>query len=132
MGKKRGRPPKTPSFVIKTDETDTTSPYGTPSKIDFSQLDEEDLEDIDNLSPKQVELWVQKIDILRAKIQEKASAIGNKELMNVDKGSDLKSDMPSNPNNGEMLTEKGKDSTKQPSVWEKFDISKLRIAGEKL
>ncbi|KAK7256458.1 hypothetical protein RIF29_29908 [Crotalaria pallida] len=73
MGRKRRRPPKTPVSSSKTKDDVDGNSSGSPEKIDLSQLEDDDLEDIDNLSPKQAELWIQKIDILRAKIKEKAS-----------------------------------------------------------
>ncbi|KAK7258929.1 hypothetical protein RIF29_24521 [Crotalaria pallida] len=73
MGRKRGRPPKTPVSSSKTKDDVDGNSSGSPEKIDLSQLEDDDLEDIDNLNPKQAELWIQKIDILRAKIKEKAS-----------------------------------------------------------
>ncbi|KAK7255703.1 hypothetical protein RIF29_29122 [Crotalaria pallida] len=73
MGRKRGRPPKTPVSSSKTKDDFDGNSSRSPEKVDLSQLEDDDLEDIDNLSPKQAELWIQKIDILRAKIKEKAS-----------------------------------------------------------
>ncbi|KAK7287456.1 hypothetical protein RIF29_00735 [Crotalaria pallida] len=71
MGKRRGRPPKTPSLTSKNDSQNDDNNSGSPQKLDITQLDEEDIADIDALSPKQAELWIQKIDVLRAKIKEK-------------------------------------------------------------
>ncbi|KAK7259328.1 hypothetical protein RIF29_24932 [Crotalaria pallida] len=104
MAKKRGRPPKTPSSASKKDDTGSVGDTGTPSKVDFSQLDDEDLHDIDNLSPKQAELWIQKIDALRAKIKEKATDTGNKVSVTNDVGSHLEVGESSNPNLDKAMT----------------------------
>ncbi|KAK7243103.1 hypothetical protein RIF29_37888 [Crotalaria pallida] len=95
MARKRGRPPKTPSSTNKSVTSKPTDHSGSHSKVDFSQLDEDDLEDIDNLSPKQAELWMNKIDILRAKIQEKGVPAGNKDSEPIIK--DV-TENPTNPN----------------------------------
>ncbi|KAK7281090.1 hypothetical protein RIF29_08780 [Crotalaria pallida] len=41
-------------------------------KLDFTQLDEEDLTEIDSLSPKQAERLLKNLDVLREKIMGKA------------------------------------------------------------
>ncbi|KAK7289768.1 hypothetical protein RIF29_03690 [Crotalaria pallida] len=79
MARKRGRPPKTPSFVNKSALNKDSDQDGTPSKVDFSQLDDDDIEDIDNLTPKQAAVWIQKIDVLRAKIQERTDPTSSKD-----------------------------------------------------
>ncbi|KAK7266384.1 hypothetical protein RIF29_19028 [Crotalaria pallida] len=53
MPKKRGRPPKSPLSSSKTNINEPTIETITPSKNGMSHLDEDDLEDIENLSPKQ-------------------------------------------------------------------------------
>ncbi|KAK7244746.1 hypothetical protein RIF29_39572 [Crotalaria pallida] len=95
MAKKRGRPPKTPSSQSKKTVGKAGNNVGTPSKVDFGDLDDEDLDDINNLSPKQAELWMKKIDLLRAKIQERAS---NNEKSTKGSGEKEKDADQSNPN----------------------------------
>ncbi|KAK7289722.1 hypothetical protein RIF29_03587 [Crotalaria pallida] len=82
----------------------------SPTKVDFSQLDDDDLEDIENLSPKQAELWMQKIDILRAKIKEKATSAGSKQVHHEEE----EKDPGANPNIEESLLQK--DLTSNPSI----------------
>ncbi|KAK7243851.1 hypothetical protein RIF29_38664 [Crotalaria pallida] len=79
MARKRRRPPKTPSSVNKSASNKDSDQNGTPSKVDFSQLDDDDIEDIDNLTPKQAGVWIQKIDVLRAKIQERTDPTSSKD-----------------------------------------------------
>ncbi|KAK7255480.1 hypothetical protein RIF29_28890 [Crotalaria pallida] len=71
MAKKSGRPPKSPSSAAKNNNSDRDLTSCSPTKDKDSLLDDEDLTDIDNLSPKQAALWLQKIDALREKIKEK-------------------------------------------------------------
>ncbi|KAK7256555.1 hypothetical protein RIF29_30009 [Crotalaria pallida] len=70
MAKKRGRPPKTPSSSKSKDCSPELESPG-PQKLDFSQLDEEDLAEIDSLSPKQAERLLKNLDVLREKIKGK-------------------------------------------------------------
>ncbi|KAK7259546.1 hypothetical protein RIF29_25155 [Crotalaria pallida] len=80
MPKKRGRPPKSPLSSSKTIINEPKIETITPSKDGISHLDEEDLEDIENLSPKQAPLWIQKIDALREKIRAKSGKTYDKEV----------------------------------------------------
>ncbi|KAK7273602.1 hypothetical protein RIF29_14658 [Crotalaria pallida] len=68
MAKKRGRPPKTPS----SSKSKASSESPGSQKLDFTQLDEEDLTEIDSLSPKQAERLLKNLDVLREKIKGKA------------------------------------------------------------
>ncbi|KAK7281672.1 hypothetical protein RIF29_09864 [Crotalaria pallida] len=66
MAKKKGRPPKSPS-------PHNSSPLPSiPKNLDFEQLDDDDFEDIDNLSPKKAASILKKLDMLRSKIKGKA------------------------------------------------------------
>ncbi|KAK7267250.1 hypothetical protein RIF29_19917 [Crotalaria pallida] len=66
MAKKKGRPPKSPS----SKHSPTTNPI--PKNLDLETLDEEDFEDIDDLSPKKALVILKKLDDLRAEIKGKA------------------------------------------------------------
>ncbi|KAK7281197.1 hypothetical protein RIF29_08969 [Crotalaria pallida] len=67
MTKRRGRPPKTPTSTTKNKEIAVEK-----TMDDAMLLDAEDLAEIDNLSPKQAKTWMEKIDVLRSKIKERA------------------------------------------------------------
>ncbi|KAK7290123.1 hypothetical protein RIF29_04322 [Crotalaria pallida] len=78
--KKRGRPPKnsTPSTSKHVESLSKIVTDAQPfnlTKLD----DDDDLADIDGLTPKQAEAWLKNIDILREKIAEKASGSTPKE-----------------------------------------------------
>ncbi|KAK7251033.1 hypothetical protein RIF29_33898 [Crotalaria pallida] len=78
MAKKRGRPPNSP---LPSPKPCDPIPE-TPSKHDSIQFDEEDLADIESLSPKQAVEWLKKIEALREKIMTKAVPNANKETQN--------------------------------------------------
>ncbi|KAK7243518.1 hypothetical protein RIF29_38317 [Crotalaria pallida] len=67
MAKKKGRPPKSPS-------PHTPTPTKIPKSLDLQHIDDEDLEDIDALSPKKAASILQKLDELRSMIKGKAVA----------------------------------------------------------
>ncbi|KAK7268027.1 hypothetical protein RIF29_20710 [Crotalaria pallida] len=123
MAKKSGRPPKTPSSQSKKTVGKAGNNVGTPSKVDFGDLDDEDLDDINNLSPKQAELLMKKIDLLRAKIQERAS---NNDKSTEGSGEKEKDADQSNPNteipsSGNPLSDADKEMTdkdlpKRPNI----------------
>ncbi|KAK7258928.1 hypothetical protein RIF29_24519 [Crotalaria pallida] len=71
MTKKRGRPPRTPSSNDKHDAASKANTIYEPQTFDLSQLDEEDLNEISNLTPKKAEELLRNLDALRVKIQEK-------------------------------------------------------------
>ncbi|KAK7267604.1 hypothetical protein RIF29_20282 [Crotalaria pallida] len=83
--KKRGRPSKnaTPS----SSKQPTTTPRETPDPLtfDLSQLDDEDLIEIDNLTPKQIEAWLKNLDLLRDRIKNKSVDAAGTDVSN-DKG----------------------------------------------
>ncbi|KAK7251601.1 hypothetical protein RIF29_34943 [Crotalaria pallida] len=66
MAKKKGRPPKSPS------PHNSSPPPSIPKNLDLEQLDDDDFEDIDNLSPKKAASILKKLDMLRSKIKGKA------------------------------------------------------------
>ncbi|KAK7250848.1 hypothetical protein RIF29_33574 [Crotalaria pallida] len=72
MAKMRGRPPKTPSSTLSKDRSPSHHDSPGTQKLDFSQLDEEDMAEIDSLSPKQAERLLKNLDVLREKIKGKA------------------------------------------------------------
>ncbi|KAK7251169.1 hypothetical protein RIF29_34124 [Crotalaria pallida] len=138
MVKQKGMPPKTPTSTSKSTNGNDNKPSESPQRIDFSQLDDEDLADIDSLSPKQAELWIQKIDVLRAKIKQKTDNSVNNEFHSMTNGSSVKpveTSIPntsSNPNIG--LANKERD--KPVNVCKKLrllqrpltDLSKIHFA----
>ncbi|KAK7273026.1 hypothetical protein RIF29_14072 [Crotalaria pallida] len=77
MAKRRGRPPKTPSSLAKKASNETDDDDGTRSKLDVALLDDEDLEEIDNLSLKKAEMLLKNLDLLREKVKEKVMIDGN-------------------------------------------------------
>ncbi|KAK7281125.1 hypothetical protein RIF29_08841 [Crotalaria pallida] len=112
MAKKRGRPPKTASNK-KTSHDNLT--------VDLSQLDEEDIADIDSLTPKQAATLLKNIDAIRERLKGKAPATDEIGAVQETQKQDAPALGSSNP-----IIEK------PPSVWDSFDISKLRNVGDKL
>ncbi|KAK7258958.1 hypothetical protein RIF29_24551 [Crotalaria pallida] len=125
MARKRGRPPKTPSSSAKKTSEKKSHNEDETFRFDLSPSDEETLEDIDNLSPKKAELLLRNLDTLRAriegKVQEKEKAESSKK---VQEGTDKRSSSQLNGLQEPIAV------TKQPSVWDNFDVSKLRNAAE--
>ncbi|KAK7267347.1 hypothetical protein RIF29_20016 [Crotalaria pallida] len=76
MVRKKGRPPKSPS------PHPSPTPNTIPKNIDLLNLDEEDMEDIEDLSPKKAGSILKKLDELRAKIKGKAIVEEEGEGMN--------------------------------------------------
>ncbi|KAK7289681.1 hypothetical protein RIF29_03511 [Crotalaria pallida] len=82
MTKKRGRPPKSPS------PSSTTSNETQRQGLDLLELDDEDLTDIDGLSPKQADKLLENLEAIRLKLQEKTSeplvqvVVNNEEVLN--------------------------------------------------
>ncbi|KAK7250846.1 hypothetical protein RIF29_33572 [Crotalaria pallida] len=74
MAKKKGRPPKSPSPHL------SSPPPSIPKNLDLEQLDEDDFEDIDNLSPKKAALILKKLDELRSRIKGKAATSPEEEV----------------------------------------------------
>ncbi|KAK7282014.1 hypothetical protein RIF29_10478 [Crotalaria pallida] len=65
MARKKGRPPKSPSPAA-------TPISSIPKNLDLENLDDEDHEDIDALSPKKASSILRKLDALRSRIKGKA------------------------------------------------------------
>ncbi|KAK7259589.1 hypothetical protein RIF29_25198 [Crotalaria pallida] len=110
MAKKRGRPPKhaISSPTTETHDTRTTKiPYKEPVSLDCEVLDEIEAK-LYSLSSQQRLSVFQKLDALRSKI----------------------AGMPPQANENEEI--RIFDDNKRQSVWDTFDISKLRHAGDKL
>ncbi|KAK7255774.1 hypothetical protein RIF29_29193 [Crotalaria pallida] len=82
MARKRGRPPKTPSSSGKKPPSKPQDTIDDQPRLDLNQLDEDDLEEIDNLTPKKAEALLKNLDLLREKIKGKTmqevSSPGNK------------------------------------------------------
>ncbi|KAK7268013.1 hypothetical protein RIF29_20695 [Crotalaria pallida] len=79
MARKKGRRPKSPSS-----QTSSRSPSNAiPKNLESEILDEDDLEDIDALSPTKAASILQKLDALRAKLKGKAIAIDDEENVEV-------------------------------------------------
>ncbi|KAK7259701.1 hypothetical protein RIF29_25314 [Crotalaria pallida] len=82
MAKKRGRPPKSPNPSAIT--------YNESQKqgLDLLEIDDEDLADIDGLSPKQANKLLKNLEVIRLKLQEKTTEssvlelVHNEEVMN--------------------------------------------------
>ncbi|KAK7256706.1 hypothetical protein RIF29_30164 [Crotalaria pallida] len=71
MARKKGKPPKSPSS-----QTSSRSPSNSiPKNLDLETLDDDDLEDIDALSPTKAASILQKLDDLRAKLTGKAIVV---------------------------------------------------------
>ncbi|KAK7256000.1 hypothetical protein RIF29_29430 [Crotalaria pallida] len=122
MARKRGRPPKTPSSSAKKTPDKHAVVADDHARIDLSMSDEEALEDIDNLSPKKAMALLRNLDVLRDRVKSK--------IPTEEKAYEgLK---PHEEEGVDMSSQAKKGETKQPSVWDNFDISKLRNAGEKL
>ncbi|KAK7287522.1 hypothetical protein RIF29_00803 [Crotalaria pallida] len=81
MAKKKGRPPKSPSPKPSPNTPNTSS---IPKNLDLLNLDEDDMEDIEDLSPKKAGSILKKLDELRAKIKGKAIVEEEGEGMNND------------------------------------------------
>ncbi|KAK7243349.1 hypothetical protein RIF29_38142 [Crotalaria pallida] len=71
MARKRGRPPKSPS-PSSTEDLSKTSPVSQLHDIEI--LDEDDMADIDNLSPKQAEVLLKNMEAIRSRIKGKSPA----------------------------------------------------------
>ncbi|KAK7243662.1 hypothetical protein RIF29_38470 [Crotalaria pallida] len=104
MGRKRGRPPKTPSSSNKKSPSAGKEAVASTS-VEFSLSDEEALEDIDSLTPKKAAELLQSIDLLRQKVQSKIPA--------VHKRSDINNE---GQNNSHQDVNKGVESNKQQDV----------------
>ncbi|KAK7273312.1 hypothetical protein RIF29_14361 [Crotalaria pallida] len=123
MVKKRERPPKSPNPNANT--SNETQKRG----LDLLELDEDDMADIDGLSPKQAEKLLKNLDLIHAKLKEKTPVVLTENL------SEKKADDNQALLNTEEVntrTTRNPSFTKPPSVWDSFDITKLRNAGEKL
>ncbi|KAK7266509.1 hypothetical protein RIF29_19153 [Crotalaria pallida] len=71
MVRRRGRPPKTPSSSAKKTPDKQTTVEEEHVRIDLRLSNEETLADIDNLSPKKVEVLLRNLESLRARISSK-------------------------------------------------------------
>ncbi|KAK7256366.1 hypothetical protein RIF29_29808 [Crotalaria pallida] len=134
MARKRGRPPKIPSSSHKQPQT----PSKDSLPIDFKALDDLNLDD---LSPKKQGELLTLLEELKNRIQGKPDS----DVQNRVDHSNGKGKGPEAPNDVDQLGQtQNKDSTgksvespvqstpKPASVWDNFDISRLRSAGGKL
>ncbi|KAK7267879.1 hypothetical protein RIF29_20559 [Crotalaria pallida] len=75
MPKKRGRPPKsTPQSSNKQHDSPSREVLD-PQPSDLTQIDDDDLAMINNLSPKQAEVWLKNLDVLCERIKGKSVVI---------------------------------------------------------
>ncbi|KAK7289689.1 hypothetical protein RIF29_03533 [Crotalaria pallida] len=131
MAKKRGRPLKTLLSSAKKKTNDESANDPGPTCDDITLSDVETLEELDSLTPKKAALLLRNIDILRAKIKGKSiegkdDAINEKETIVLNEKSVIRD---------ETVVQLQTETHAKPatgSIWENFDISKLRNAGEKL
>ncbi|KAK7287388.1 hypothetical protein RIF29_00661 [Crotalaria pallida] len=75
MARKRERPPKTPNTPKTIPINHDISASELSNDVtgeDGLVLDAEDLAEIDNLSPKKALAWIEKLDVLRLKVKERA------------------------------------------------------------
>ncbi|KAK7256171.1 hypothetical protein RIF29_29608 [Crotalaria pallida] len=73
MTKKRGRPPKTPSSSARKAPDVHSNHDDEHVKFDLAQLDDDELADIESLTPKKVDDLLRNLDALREKIKDKAT-----------------------------------------------------------
>ncbi|KAK7290262.1 hypothetical protein RIF29_04556 [Crotalaria pallida] len=119
MARKRGRPPKTSSSSAKKQLNAHDVDDGIQKKLDVTLLDDEDLEEIDNLTPKKAEELLKNLDVLHEKIKEKAIVQNdNPGSTNVDKE---KEDQPAPQTNPKPAS-----TAKQPSSCRK-NVKKLWV-----
>ncbi|KAK7256167.1 hypothetical protein RIF29_29604 [Crotalaria pallida] len=71
MARKRGRPPKTPSFSSKKTPEKQDHCDDIHGGLDLSLSDEDTLEAIDNLSPKKAEEMLKNLEVLKDRIKKK-------------------------------------------------------------
>ncbi|KAK7267673.1 hypothetical protein RIF29_20351 [Crotalaria pallida] len=71
MPKKRGHPPKNTPQASSNQQANPSRDAIDPQAFDIMQLDEEDLQEIDNLSPKQAVVWLKNLDVIRDRIKGK-------------------------------------------------------------
>ncbi|KAK7281830.1 hypothetical protein RIF29_10135 [Crotalaria pallida] len=72
MARKRGRPPKSPSPKHADPPSSSKKDGKKPQLFDLSALDDEDLQTLEALTPKQLESLVHGIELIRAKLKGKA------------------------------------------------------------
>ncbi|KAK7266123.1 hypothetical protein RIF29_18763 [Crotalaria pallida] len=116
MAKKRGRPPKTPSSSARKAPDVHSSHDEEHVKFDLAQLDDDDLADIESLTPKKAEVLLRNLDVLREKIKEKAT------ITNADGDKVAMSDETSLVKDGQKSKEKDQPQEKRPT---REDIEKI-------
>ncbi|KAK7250888.1 hypothetical protein RIF29_33634 [Crotalaria pallida] len=125
MARKRGRPPKTPVTQQKETHEDA-SERSEPIPMDLQALEDADFE---NLGPKKTQEILVCLDALHAKLTGKGSDEAAKdENTNKEDPKDSQGERGNIDSNGTVPTQ---EPFKVPNVWENFDITKLRNAGEK-
>ncbi|KAK7281726.1 hypothetical protein RIF29_09966 [Crotalaria pallida] len=127
MGRKRGRPPKTPSSSVKKTPTKQAIDVDNQVNVDLSVSDEETLEDLENLTPKKAVVFLRNLDTLRERLLSKLQ-IGDS-LDN--------SDMPQAKNKADEISQnrkgEGDHNVKQPSESGELELdSGLAISGNLL
>ncbi|KAK7288544.1 hypothetical protein RIF29_02005 [Crotalaria pallida] len=91
-------------------------------------MDEEELADIDSLTPKEALLWMEKINLLRERVKEKKNPKPSDDPTVACGTSKQNEALIMNPN----FQNQNVTNTVKANPWANFDISKLRSAGEKL
>ncbi|KAK7256591.1 hypothetical protein RIF29_30045 [Crotalaria pallida] len=124
MARKKGRPPKSPS------PHPSPIPNTIPKNLDLLNLDDEDMEDKEDLIPKKVGSILKKLDELRAKI--KGKAIVEEEGEGMDKDLITLNTTTQNTSTQNLDPTTIGEQPRRASIWDSFDITKLRNAGEKL
>ncbi|KAK7256565.1 hypothetical protein RIF29_30019 [Crotalaria pallida] len=122
MPKKRGRPPKPPSSSSK--QTPFSKPNHDSEPLDVSLVQERllNLEGLDDLSSKQVAVLMKTLDEIKEKLKGKQVVTDDVEVVyETPFDQQEKGDEPEKT-----------DPPKRASIWDSFDITKLRNAGGKL
>ncbi|KAK7268538.1 hypothetical protein RIF29_21238 [Crotalaria pallida] len=127
MAKKRGRPSKhSPSTLSSSTPKHVSTPKQDANSIDFSLIHDRILnfDGLDGLNSNQANNILQNIDAIKEKVVKR---------MTVDP-SDAEVVRENQLNLKEQSNSVGvpEEAAKKPSIWESFDITKLRNAGGKL
>ncbi|KAK7273632.1 hypothetical protein RIF29_14689 [Crotalaria pallida] len=117
MARKKGRPPKSPS------PHPSPTPNSIPKNLDLLNLDDEDMEDLEDLSPKKAGSILKKLDELRAKIKGKAIVEETGEGM--DKELIALNTTTQNNGNQDLDPKSSGEQPRRASIWDSEDIEKV-------
>ncbi|KAK7256640.1 hypothetical protein RIF29_30094 [Crotalaria pallida] len=119
MPKKRGRPPKSPSSSSK--QTPPSMAKHDSVNLDFSLLQDRllNLEGLDDLNSKQASDLMKNLDLIKEKLKGKQVMPDDVELV-------AETQLENQGNTDEP---KKPDPIKKATIWDSFDITKLRNAG---